>query len=125
MSPKTKTALLILLCFALGAVAGFVGDRYYFASRAPHRPDPAQMRKEFAQRLHLDTLQLSRVDSLMDSHRKKMDDIRKMFSSERDTLRAGIRRMLDPAQNRIYDEYIKQIEARDAKRRENEHQPSK
>jgi hypothetical protein len=125
MSPKTKTVLLILVCFALGVAVGFMAERYYLASRAPHRPDFAQVRKAFAERLHLDTLQLSRVDSLMDAHRKKMDDIRKLFSLERDTLRAGIKKLLDPAQNRIYDDYIKEIEARDAKRHEAEHQPSK
>jgi len=125
MSPKTKTVLLILSCFLLGAVVGFVAERYYLSTRSPRRPDFAQMRREFAQRLHLDTLQLSRVDSLMDSHRKKMDDIRKLFSSERDTLRADIRKLLDPQQNSIYDEYVKEIEARDAKRHESDHQPPK
>ena len=125
MSPKTKTVLLILFCFALGVVVGFVAERYYVGSHLSRRPDYAQARKEFAQRLHLDTLQLSGVDSLMDSHRKKMDDIRKLFSSERDTLRADMRKLLDSTQNRIYDEYIKELEARDARRHEGERQPSK
>jgi hypothetical protein len=125
MSPKTKTVFLILLCFALGVVVGFVAERYYLSSRLPHRPDFAQVRKEFAERLHLDTLQLSQVDSLMDSHRKKMDDIRKLFSAERDTLRSGIRKLLDPGQKSMYEDYIKEIEARDAKRHEGDRPPSK
>jgi hypothetical protein len=122
MSPKSKTVLLILLCFALGAVVGFMAERYYLGSRLPHRADFAQARKEFAQRLHLDSLQLSDVDSLMDSHRKKMEDIRKLFSSERDTLRADIRMILNPEQNRIYDDYIKEL---DARRHDADRQPSK
>lgn len=122
MSPKAKTVVLILLCFALGVVAGFVAQRYYFAARAQHHPDYAQARKEFAQRLHLDSIQLAGVDSLMDSHRKKMEDIRKLFSEERDTLRAGIRKLLRPDQNQIYDEFIKQL---DARRHEADRQPSR
>ena len=122
MSPKTKTVLLILLCFALGAVVGYVAERYYLNSRNLHRPDFAQVRKEFAQRLHLDTLQLSQVDSLMESHRKKMEDIRKLFSSERDTLRAGIRKLLKPSQNSVYDDYVKEL---DARRHEGDREPSK
>ncbi|HEY6953033.1 MAG TPA: hypothetical protein VI758_11530 [Bacteroidota bacterium] len=125
MNPKTKTVLLILFCFALGAVAGIVSDRYYVGPRTSRRPDVAQMRKEFAQRLHLDTLQMTRVDSLMDFHRKRMDDVRKLFSLERDTLRADMRKLLTPAQNKIYDDYVKEMEAREARRREGEHQSSK
>jgi hypothetical protein len=119
MSPKTKTVLLILLCFVLGLIVGFMAERYYLNSRYTNRPDFAQTRKEFAQRLHLDTLQLSRVDSLMDSHRKKMEDIRKLFSLERDTLRGGIRKLLDSSQNKIYDDFVKEI---DTKRREGDRQ---
>lgn len=122
MSPKSKTVLFLLLCFTLGAVVGFVGERYYLGYRTPHRPDPGQARSEFAQRLRLDSLQLQRVDSLMDSHRKKMDDIRKLFSSERDTVRAGVRRLLSPNQDRIYEDYIKEL---DARRHEGDHPPSK
>jgi Spy/CpxP family protein refolding chaperone len=125
MGPKTKTVLLILSCFALGAVAGIVAQKYYFGSRSARRPDYAQVRKEFAQRLHLDSLQIEQVDSVMDFHRKKMDDIRKLFTSERDTLRADIRKLLTPAQNLIYEDYIKGMEARESRRHEGEKQPSK
>src|SRR5512135_2188642 len=122
MSPKTKTVLLILVCFALGDAVGFIAERYSLASRAPHRPDFAQVRKAFAERLHLDTLQLTRVDSLMDAHRKKMDDIRKLFSLERDTLRADMRKLLSPEQIKTYEQLVKEL---DARRHEAEHQPSK
>lgn len=122
MSPKTKTVFLILLCFALGVVVGFVGERYYLGPRPAHHADLAQARRAFAQRLHLDTLQLARVDSLMDSHRKRVDDIRKLFSAERDTLRADMRKLLNPDQNRIYDEFIKEL---DARRHEGDRQSSR
>lgn len=122
MSPKSKTVLLILLCFALGAVVGFMAERYYLGSRPTHRTDYAQARKEFAQRLRLDSLQLVHVDSLMDSHRRKMEDIRKLFSLERDTLRGDIRMLLSPEQNHIYDDYIKEL---DASRHDADRQPSK
>ncbi|HTP13273.1 MAG TPA: hypothetical protein VMM37_06565 [Bacteroidota bacterium] len=125
MNPKTKTLLLILLCFALGAIAGVFGDRYFLGNRAPHHPDPAQVRKEFAQRLHLDSTQVLQVDSIFDVHRKKMDDIRKLFTEDRDSLRAGIRKLLSPDQSKLYDDYVHQMESRDTKKREPEKSPSR
>ncbi len=117
MSPKSKTVLLLVLCFALGILVGYVGERYYFGDRQPRHPDYAQARREFAQKLHLDTLQLARVDSVLDAHRKRIDDMRKLFSVERDTLRAGIRKLLRPDQDSIYEEFVRSL---DAKRRESD-----
>ena len=125
MNPKTKTILLILLSFALGAAGGIMINKYYFGPRPPHRPDFNEVRREFVQKLMLDTVQVAEVDSLMDSHRKKMDDIRKLFSAERDTLRSDIRKHLRGEQNKLYDEYIKEAESRDARRREGDKQQSK
>ena len=125
MNPKNKTILLILLCFALGAVAGYVADKYYSGSRPVRRPDPVQIRREFAERLHLDSIQVAGVDSLMDSHRKKMDDIRKLFSADRDSMRADITRLLNPDQKKIYDAYIKEMEARDTRKRDGDKQQTK
>ncbi len=112
MSPKAKTVLILLLSFVLGIVVGFLGERYDFGTRQPRHPDYAQARKEFAQRLRLDTLQLARMDSVMDVHRKRIDDIRKLFSLERDTLRAGIRKLLRPDQDSIYEDFVRSLDAR-------------
>jgi hypothetical protein len=112
MSPKSKTVLLLLLCLVLGILVGFVGERYYFEGRQPRHPDYAQARKEFARRLHLDSLQLTRVDSLMDAHRKKVDDIRRLFSLERDTLRSGIRKLLRPAQDSVFEAFVRNMDSR-------------
>jgi hypothetical protein len=120
MNPKTKTLFLILLCFALGAVSGYIAEKYYFGNRTPRRPDPTQVRKEFAQRLRLDSIQILQVDSVFDVHRKKMEDIRKLFSEDRDSLRGGIRKLLSPDQSKLYDEYVKEMESRDVRRRESE-----
>ncbi len=112
MSPKSKTVLLLLFCFVLGIVVGFLGERYYLGTRQPRHPDFAQARKDFAQRLHLDSLQLTRVDSVMDAHRKRIDDVRKLFSLERDTLRAGIRKLLRPDQDSLYEDFVRSLDAK-------------
>jgi hypothetical protein len=125
MTPKNKTILLILLCFALGAVAGYFAERYYSGSRPVRRPDPVQIRREFAERLHLDSTQVAGVDSLMDSHRKKMDDIRRLFSADRDSMRADIRKLLNPDQKKLYDASIKEMEARDTRKRDGDKQQTK
>ncbi len=115
----------MLLCFALGAVSGYVSEKYYFGNRTTRHADPAEVRKEFAQRLHLDSLQIAEVDSVFDVHRRKMDDIRKLFSADRDTLRGSIRKLLSANQNKLYDDYIKEMESRDTRRRDSDKQPSK
>ncbi len=121
MSPKSKTVLLLLLCFVLGILVGYIGERGNFTTHQPRHPDYAQARKDFAQRLHLDSLQLTRVDSLMDSHRKRIDDIRRLFALERDTLRTGIRKLLRPDQDSLYENFVRSLEA---KRRETERTPA-
>lgn len=122
MEPKTKTILLILVSFALGAVAGVVTQKYHLDSRGQRRPDFAEVRKQFAQRIRLDSVQMAQVDSLMDHHRKKMDDIRKLFSAERDTLRAEIRKFLTPDQNTRFEDFIKEA---DSHRRDADKMPVK
>ncbi len=125
MNPKTKTLLLILLCFALGALLGYVGEKYYLDNRSPRRPDRAEMRREFSQRLRLDTVQIGQVDSVFDVHRKRVDEIRKLFSAELDSLRAGIRKLLRPDQGKLYDDYIKEMDSRDTRKRDGDKQPPK
>lgn len=120
MEPKTKTLLLILVSFVLGLVGGVVVDRYYVSASPGHRQSRGDPKKEFAQRLKLDSIQTAQVDSLMTAHRAKMEDVRKLFLASRDSLRMDIRRHLSDEQKKLYDDMIKEMESRDSRRREGE-----
>jgi hypothetical protein len=120
MEPKTKTLLLILVSFILGLVGGIVVDRYYISAFPGHRQSRGDPKKEFTQRLKLDSIQTAQVDSLMTAHRAKMEDVRKLFLASRDSLRMDIRRHLSDEQKKLYDDLIKEMESRDSRRREGE-----
>jgi len=79
------------------------------------------VRKEFADRLKLTGNQPTQVDSILESNRKKFGEIRKeydeVFRHQRDSLRRGIRSILSPEQNLLYDQYIKEMDERESRYR--------
>ena len=117
MQPKTKTILFILVSFALGILAGgFYGYAYHEGQGPSHRSS-ADFRKAFAERLQLDARQSSLVDSLAETYRARMNQHRQVILGIRDTLRVEIRKLLSPAQNKLYDDYIKEMDEREARTR--------
>ncbi len=123
MSPKTKTVLLILLSFGLGIFAGGFYCYSVYGSRGPqtHRSQ-ADFRKAFAERVQLDAHQNGQVDSLVEIYRERMNVHRQTILSIRDTLRVEIRKLLSPAQNKLYDDYIREMDEREGRTRQPENQ---
>ena len=125
MGLKTKTFAFIVMSFLLGGVAGvYVGKAYFGASpQAGHRPTKAAMQKQFAERLKLNAAQAVKVDSILETFRQSFGQVQngywQTFHLKRDTLRMSIRALLDPEQNKLFDEYIKEMDQREARRREN------
>ena len=124
MGLKTKTFTFVLLSFLLGGVAGgYIGKTYFTAPGGGHRPTRAAMQKQFAERLHLDAPQSAKVDSILEAYRQTFSQVQKgywqSFHLKRDTLRLSIRALLTPEQNKLFDDYIKEMDEREAKRREN------
>lgn len=120
MQPKTKTILFVLLSFLLGGISG-----YFFAMRNNGRPTAdapgrGDWKAAFAQRLQLDSVQRARVDSVVDSYRVHMGWHRQNLLLVRDTTRMEIRKLLTAEQNKRFDEYIKEMNEHEAKRRERE-----
>ncbi|HAL56209.1 MAG TPA: hypothetical protein DCP63_06995 [Bacteroidetes bacterium] len=123
MELKTKTFLFIISSFLLGGVAGgFVGKTYFGDGSGPRRPGRAEYQKQFADRLKLSSVQAAQVDSMFESNRARFSDVQKQYSEairlRRDTLRLEIRKLLSPEQNKLYDDYIKELEERDTRRRD-------
>lgn len=124
MGLKTKTFAFVLLSFLLGGIAGgYIGKTYFSTQGGGHRPTRAAMQKQFAERLHLNTDQTAKVDSILEAYRQSFGQVQsgywQTFRSKRDTLRLSIRALLSPDQNKLYDEYVKDMDDREAKRREN------
>jgi hypothetical protein len=122
MQLKTKTLIFIIIGFLLGGVAGvFIGRTYFAGPSGGHRPSRAQIQKQFATRLQLDSVQSARVDSLMETFRHKFEGVQKQYweaiGLKRDTLRHEIRQLLTPEQNKLYDDYIKEMNERESRRR--------
>jgi hypothetical protein len=122
MQPKFRTALFILLSFLLGGVSGvFVGKYYLGDGRGWGPPSRKYIQQEFAERLKLDSAQQTKVDSIVEAHRVRFDEIRKRFGGEfraqRESLRVEIRKELSAEQNLFYDDYIKDMERKEEGRR--------
>ncbi len=113
MKPKTKTLLFILLSFLLGSAAGILVDEAGMLGRTRgKRPSSKEFRAEFHQRLGLDSAQIRSVDSLLDAARDRMNAHRELMMIERDSLRAGMRRLLTSRQSELYDAMNKESDAR-------------
>ena len=124
MGLKTKTFAFIVLSFLLGGIAGgYIGKTYFATQGGGHRPTKAAMQKQFAERLHLNASQAVEVDSILESFRQSFgrdqNGYWQMFHLKRDTLRWSIRALLGPEQNKLFDEYIKEMDEREARRRDN------
>jgi hypothetical protein len=122
MQLKTKTFGFIIIGFLLGGVAGvFIGRTYFAGQTGGHRPGRSEIQKQFATRLRLDSLQSAQVDSLMETFRQKFGDVQKHYWEavrlKRDTLRLEIRQLLTAEQIGLYDDYIKEINERESRRR--------
>lgn len=126
MQPKTKTIIFIVVSFLLGAVGGgYVGKMYFSDSRGHgSQPSREQVRQEFASKLKLDPTQAAQVDSIIEVFRQGFNETRKQytetFKMRRDSLRKDIRRLLSAEQNKLYDEYIKELDERESKNRKGE-----
>lgn len=124
MQARTKTFWLIMMVFLLGGIAGgFVGSTYFGRKNSfRSKPSREEIRKEFATKLKLTPEQNATIDSVFEANRAKMNAVSKQYSqifkAYRDSLRAEIRRQLTPDQNKLYDDYIKEIDERERRWRQ-------
>ncbi len=124
MELKTKTFAFIVLSFLLGGVAGgFIGKTYFAGPQGNRRPPSrAETQKQFTERLKLTPDQSTKVDSILESFRENFSQVQSQywqsFHVKRDTLRMSIRVLLTTEQNKLFDNYIKEMDEREARRRD-------
>ncbi len=123
MELKTKTFVFIVLSFLLGGIAGgFIGKTYFAGQAGSRRPSRAEMQKQVNDRLKLTPVQSTKVDSILESFRENFSQVQSQywhaFHVKRDTLRMSIRALLTAEQNKLFDDYIKEMDGREARRRD-------
>jgi len=123
MELKTKTLVFIVLSFLLGGVAGgFIGKNFFSGPTGNRRPSRSEMSKQFNERLKLSPVQSASVDSILESFRQNFSQVQthywQTFHAKRDTLRLSIRALLSPDQNKLFDNYVKEMDEREARRRD-------
>lgn len=106
--------------FLIGCIAGgAVGAR--FQKAAYHKfwkrgPDPERMLKKFDRELKLDAGQKAAVKAIIAGHREKMmalhDKTSTAFHDIRQSMRAEIAKVLNPEQQKIFDEMKSRWEKR-------------
>jgi uncharacterized protein YneF (UPF0154 family) len=123
MELKTKTFVFIVLSFLLGGIAGgFIGRTYFSGQTSSRRPSRSEMQKQMADRLKLTPVQSTKVDSILESFRENFSQVQSQywhsFHMKRDTLRMSIRALLTADQNKLFDDYVKELDGREARRRD-------
>jgi uncharacterized protein YneF (UPF0154 family) len=121
MKPKTKAIVFILMSFLLGILCGwYLEDR--ILRRMPHEKGRGHedFVKVLTEKLHLDSVQIIKVDSILESNRKKMEVFKRQALAMRDTTRIQIRRVLNTEQSKLFDELKQERDREEAKRFEKE-----
>jgi Spy/CpxP family protein refolding chaperone len=113
ISPKTTAALVVLVAFIAGLVAGAAGDRFYLIrSRQlfPHRFGQMGARRivdHLDRDLHFTAQQRKAVEVIVDRGRARVDavmaNVRPQMRQEIDTTNAEIEKVLTPEQRAKFD----------------------
>ncbi len=118
MSGKDR-ALTIVLSFLLGAAATLGFARL---PRRRRRYDPDRLTSKFTRELSLSAAQQAQVRAVLGDTEKRLDalheDARAKLSAIRADTRAGIRKILDPEQQKRFDEMAARWDARRKIRKE-------
>lgn len=121
MQRSQSLALMFLLgALLVGGVLGFVADRAFAGDRGCHgRGDVRAMRGRLAEHLALDPAQRARLDSILDARNARMSalmqPVKPHLDAISDSARADIAAMLAPDQRQRYDQWYRDMRARQKK----------
>lgn len=117
LTDRHKARLVIAATFLLGIVVGASG-RYLFSKQPVSNQSGTNQRMidELTQVLRLDSSQKTQVDQVLDETRAQYqnlhDQVKPQFNAIRDTCREHIRAQLSPPQKSLYDQWIKEEDAK-------------
>ncbi len=121
MKSKTGAALILLITFALGVVAGTVGHslfqrRVSAVSTGPNPRTPHRLTDELAQGLNMDSAQKEKLREIVAHSRERYAQLSKQFRPQyeviRNQTREEIRQILREDQKAKFEEIISNFEDR-------------
>ncbi len=123
MTPRTKQALMLVVAFGLGGVAGAFGMRAVKLDQLNHlmAGPPQEARRRFmlemlTQRLELTPAQVPQVTEVLERHDKARREAFERCRPEHEAVRAqsakDIDELLTPAQRALHEELRRELEAR-------------
>jgi hypothetical protein len=119
MKTKTKALVFILLSFVLGIILGwFMEERFFQRMAFDKRGGHGNFVKILNEHLHLNKEQEIKVDSILESNRKKMEVFKKKALDMRDSTRMQIRGVLNEDQQKLFDKFNQNRDREDLKRHE-------
>jgi hypothetical protein len=128
---KRKAHLIVVTAFILGIAVGASGQ-YLLSYQAPPPPasTPADVAEELSQVLNLDQPQHSQIVQILSECQKQSQDLkeqtRPQFQAIRESGRNRIRSLLSPEQLVMFNQWIKDLDAkREKKSSEDRKQPNK
>ncbi len=131
MKSKTSAALILVVIFCLGSVAGGVSHFLYtanFASTPTPRarvPNSHDIVEEMAQHLKMDAQQKEQLKAIVQQSRDRYRALSRQFQPQYEKIRAetndSIRTILRPDQRKQYEATLEKM---DARHREHTHEPT-
>jgi hypothetical protein len=118
---RSKSLALVFLLGTLicGGALGFSLDRVLTRENCDAGSDRQAIRVYMASRLKLSASQRAAVDSLLDIRHREMSRIvapvRPQLDSVRDATRAQIKRLLDPGQQKRFEEWVNESKKEEGK----------
>jgi len=121
LTSKRKAHLIIITAFTLGIAVGASGQ-YLLSHQAPPRPvsTATDVANELTHVLKLDQSQRSQIVQILSECQKQNQDLRSQarpqFQAVRESARSRIRALLLPEQQALYNQWIKDLDAKREKR---------
>jgi len=104
---RLRSVLLLLAVFVAGALAGAAGDEWFTRRPAPPTSAARHVYPGVLGRMHLTAAQHVAIDSLLNRERPRneaiLGGVLPILRGEADSLRASIRAVLTPDQQRLFD----------------------
>ena len=113
-------ALLALVLFGCGVVAGVLGHRYYLEAIASNRPSAADMRQQYVAemkaRVHLTSEQVDKLQNILDETKARAKAVRDHYHPEMVKIKeeqiSEVKSILTPAQVPEYENLVTERERR-------------
>jgi hypothetical protein len=130
LTSKRKAYLIVFTAFILGIAVGASGQ-YLLSYQAPPRlaSTPTEVAEELTRVLTLDQPQRSQVEQILGDCQKQNQDLkeqtRPQFQAIRESGRNRIRALLSPGQLTLFNQWIKDLDAKREKKASEENKPNK